>query len=143
MERMDRTDARRSARRQRLLSTTKGKALILLCQGRKTVNELATELGVTDNAVRAQLQRLVRDGLARSAGSRRGVRKPHVEYELTGKARELFPRAYEPFLRELVGVLEDELPKKALRKSLHETGRRLVRNHLGPLHRRGPRERLA
>jgi predicted ArsR family transcriptional regulator len=142
MKQMDRTDGRRSARKERLLSTTKGRTLILLCQGRKTVNELVADLGVTDNAVRAQLQRLVRDGLARSAGSRRGVRKPHVEYELTAKARELFPRAYEPVLQELMQVLKDRLGKRALRESLAETGRRLMRNHLGTLRSRGPHQRL-
>jgi predicted ArsR family transcriptional regulator len=143
MERMDRTNGRRSARKQRLFSTTKGRTLVLLCQGRRTVNELATELRVTDNAVRAQLQRLVRDGLARSAGSRRGVRKPHVEYELTAKARELFPRAYEPVLQELMQVLKDRLTHRALRESLAATGRRLTRKHLGTLRSAGPRQRLA
>src|SRR5215204_3036324 len=98
-------EARDGRTRQRLLRTTKGRVLVLLCRVRQTVSELAAELKVTDNAVRAQLQRLQRDGLVRQAGSRRGVRKPHVEYELTPDAMGLFPRAYEPVLLNLVNVL--------------------------------------
>src|SRR5215208_6098381 len=88
-----------------LAGTTKWKMLVILCRDRLTVEELADHLSLTDNAVRAQLQRLERDGLVTKAGSRPGVRKPHVEYELTPKALKLFPRAYEPMLVELVDVL--------------------------------------
>jgi predicted ArsR family transcriptional regulator len=133
----------RSAPKKHLLSTTRGRMLILLCRGRKTVNELAAVLGVSDNAVRAQLQRFQRDGLARPSGSRSGVRKPHVEYELTDKARELFPRAYEPMLQTLMDALQNQLPPKTLQTLLADTGRRLVNDHLGELRERTPRRRLS
>src|SRR6266516_3902785 len=100
---------------QRLFGTTKGKILVLLCRGRRTVGELAGSLGLTDNAVRAQLQRLGRERLMRLAGSVRGGRKPHVDYELTPEARGLFPRAYEPVLQKLVDGLSARLTAKALR----------------------------
>src|SRR5438094_594748 len=90
---------------QRLMATTRGKMLILLCRGRHTVNDLAGHLRLTDNAVRAQLQRLQRDGLVRQIGWRSGFRKPHAEYEITLKARELFTRLYEPLIQELTDVL--------------------------------------
>jgi predicted ArsR family transcriptional regulator len=107
------------------------------------VAEVAAQLGVTDNAVRAQLQRLQRDGLARRAGSRRGVSKPHAEYELTVRGRELFPRAYEPVLDKLVDVLTERLPKRLARDLILRTGRRLLSEHLQELHGRNPRQRLA
>src|SRR5215218_1711943 len=89
---------------------TWGKVLLLLCRKRRTVNELAEQLGLTDNAVRAQLQRLQDQGLVRLAGSRPGVRRPHADYELTAKGRRMFPRAYQPVLRTLVDVLMQQLP---------------------------------
>src|SRR6184192_199821 len=140
---MNLDNTRRSENKKHLLNTTRGRMLILLCRRRKTVNELAAELGVSDNAVRAQLQRFQRDGFARPAGSRSGVRKPHVEYELTDKARQLFPRAYEPMLQTLMGALQSQLPQKTLQTLLAETGRRLVNDHLGGLRERTPRRRLA
>jgi predicted ArsR family transcriptional regulator len=139
---MNSQNSRRSGPKKQLLSSTRGRMLVLLCRGRKTVNELAAALGITDNAVRAQLQRFQRDGFARPAGSRSGVRKPHVEYELTDKARQLFPRAYEPMLQTLMGALQDQLPQKTLQALLSEAGRRLVNHHLGELRQRSPRQRL-
>src|SRR5688572_27962749 len=95
-----------------LFETTRGKILLLLCQGARTVNELMEELGVTDNAVRAQLVNLQQGGLLRQEGLRRGTRKPHVDYELTPKARLIFPSAYEPVLRTVVDVLWERLPER-------------------------------
>jgi predicted ArsR family transcriptional regulator len=126
-----------------VLGTTKGKILVTLCWKRQTVSELADAMGLTDNAVRAQLQRLERDGMVAKAGSRRGVRKPHVEYELTSDALKLFPRAYEPALIQLVNVLTDRFRTSASRALLLETGRRLLHEHLGEPHARTPRQRVA
>ena len=127
---------------QHLFGTTKGKILVLLCHDRHTVAELAQDLGVTDNAVRAQLERMMRDGLVLEAGSRRGVRKPHVEYELTPNARRLFPRAYEPLLQSLVDALSDRLAPKMFRELLIEAGLRFLRKHIGELRGRSARQRL-
>src|SRR3954451_5684221 len=125
------------------LDSTKGRLLALLCPGSQTVFDLAKDLGLTNNAVRAQLQRLERDGLVTKSGSRRGVRRPHVEYQLTARGLELFPKAYEPVLVELLNVLRDRLQESASRELLVETGQRLLRQQLGELRGRSPRERLA
>jgi predicted ArsR family transcriptional regulator len=127
---------------QPILGSTKGKLLVSLCRKRQIVTELADHLKLTDNAVRAQLQRLERDGLVVKAGSRRGVRRPHVEYELTNEARKLFPIAYEPVLVKVVDVLTDRLPAKASRGLLLEAARRLLRQRLGDVRGRGARQRL-
>ena len=129
---------------ERLFNSTKGSLLVLLCGGRHTVTELAAHIGLTENAVRAQLERLQRDGLARRAGSRRGVRRPHAEYELAPRARELFPRCYEPVLGELVDVLAERLSVRAFEEFLRETGRRLLATLAGgPPRGRNADERLA
>src|SRR5215207_5915948 len=111
-------------------AATKGKILVTLCWKRQTVSDLATDLGLTDNAVRAQIERLERDGLVAKAGSRRGVRRPHVEYELTPAALKRFPRAYEPLLIQVVNAITDRLRIDASRDLLIEAGRRLLREHL-------------
>src|SRR5687768_5139012 len=118
--------------------TTKGRILVLLCWDCRTVTDLAAQLGLTENAVRAQLERLVRAGLVRQAGSRRGVRRPHAEYVLTSKARALFPKAYEPVLRVLADVIAEQLPKPAVRDLLLQAGRRLISAHLGRARGRSP-----
>jgi len=128
---------------QHLLGTTRGRILALLCRGRATVTELAAHLHVTDNAVRAQLQRLERDALVVQAGSRAGVRRPHVEYELSPEALNLFPTAYEPVLSNLVQVLADRLQPKLLRQLLLDAGRRLLQQHFGELRGRNPRQRIS
>jgi predicted ArsR family transcriptional regulator len=126
-----------------LFRTTRGRILVLLCRRRHTVAELAAALGVTNNAVRAQLQRLERHRLVRQVGSRRGTRKPHAEYDMTDKARELFPRAYERVLGSVVDVLAERLPEKVTRDLLLRAGKRLLSEHLGELRGRSPRQRLA
>jgi predicted ArsR family transcriptional regulator len=125
------------------LGTTQRRLLLLLCQGERTVNELAAELGVTDNAVRAQLQRLTRDGLVRQVGSRPGIRRPHAQYELSPDAAKVFPTAYAPAMRFLVDVLSEQLPTANLRKLLLEAGRRLLRSRFGDLRGQGAQGRLA
>lgn len=92
----------------------------------KTVNELAEDLELTDNAVRAHLLSLERDGLVRQRGVQRGVRKPHFAYELTDEAERLFPKAYDVLFNQLVAVLKGRLPPKALKEVLREVGRSLA-----------------
>jgi predicted ArsR family transcriptional regulator len=125
------------------LDTTRGRILGLLCRGPCTVNELAAELGLTDNAVRAQLERLARDGLVRQAGTRPGTRKPHADYGLTPEARRVFPRAYEPVLKHLVDVLADRLPPEQTAAMLKEVAGRLFREGIGEIRSGEPAARLA
>src|SRR3954465_5716591 len=78
--------------RQRLLETTRGQILSLLRACDSTVEDIATQLQLTDNAVRAHLVSLERDGLVVRAGSRAGSRKPHVVYALTSAVEQVFPK---------------------------------------------------
>src|SRR3954454_20199832 len=109
-----------------LFETTRGRILVLLCQGPRTVNELMAELGVTDNAVRAQLANLQAAELVRPVGLRPGTRKPHVDYELTPKARLSLPQAHEPVLRTLVDVLREHVPAAQVQALMEEVVRRLL-----------------
>jgi len=127
---------------QRRFDTTRGKLLLLLCNGPRTVNELLQELGVTDNAVRSHLANLQQSGLVRPLGLRAGTRKPHVDYELTPKARRLFPQAHDQVLRALISVLQERLPKEQAAGLLKETARRLLGGWTDQLSAPAPRDRL-
>jgi predicted ArsR family transcriptional regulator len=116
--------------RRRILASTRGKILALLRNGGHTVNELAETLGLTDNAVRSHLTSLERDGLVQEVGTQPGIRKPHVLYGLTGEAGYLFPTAYGPLLRHVLGVIARRLSSQELRASLREVGRTAALEHL-------------
>jgi predicted ArsR family transcriptional regulator len=126
-----------------LFETTRGKILLMLCHGPRTVNELMEELGVTDNAVRAQLANLQQGGLVRQVGLRPGTRKPHVDYELTPKARLSFPSAYEPVLRTVVDVLRERLPARQTEPIMKEAAQRLLTMLVGELREKTPDRRAA
>jgi len=117
---------------------TQRRLILLLCRGRQTVNELAAALRITDNGVRAQLDALMQEGLVRQVGMRRGVRRPHVEYELTGAAARFFPNAYEPALRFLAEVVLERLPERTHRELFLEAGRRLLSPLIGDIVPRDP-----
>ena len=126
-----------------LFETTRGKLLLLLCGGPQTVNELMEALGVTDNAVRAQLANLQQGGLVVPVGLRPGTRKPHVDYELTPKARRLLPQAHEQALGVLVGVLSERLPPEQVRGLLSDVARRVLAQWVSDLREPEPRGRFA
>jgi len=111
---------------KRFFGSTRGRIVTLLRGTRKTVNELAEELDLTDNAVRAHLLSLERDGLIKQNGIQRGTRKPHFAYELTEEAEHLFPKAYDVLLNQLIAVLKERLTPSALEEVLREVGRSLA-----------------
>ena len=113
---------------KRFFESSRGRIVGLLRGTTKTVNELAEELDLTDNAVRANLLSLERDGLIRQRGVQRGTRKPHFSYELTPEAESLFPKAYDALLNQLIGVLKGRLTPAALDEVLREVGRSLAAN---------------
>lgn len=111
---------------QRFFESSRGRIVTLLRGTTKTVNELAEALELTDNAVRAHLLSLERDGLVRQSGIQRGTRKPHFDYELTSEAETLFPKAYDALLNQLIAVLKGRLSRVALEEVLSEVGRALA-----------------
>lgn len=94
----------------------------------RTVEELARELDLTDNGVRAHLATLERDGIVRRRGSVRsgGSGKPAYVYELIPEAEDLFAKAYEPVLRQLLDVLDERVGPEELGSLLREVGSRIA-----------------
>lgn len=108
---------------RRFFESTRGQIVTILRGSACTVDELAEKLDLTDNAVRAHLITLERDGLVRQSGIRRGPRKPHFTYTLTPEADQLFPKAYDELLNQLIGVLKHRLNSNELEDVLREVGR--------------------
>ena len=113
---------------QRFFESTRGQIVSILRAAPCTVDELAQKLDLTDNAVRAHLSTLERDGLVRQSGLRRGPRKPHFTYTLTPEADRLFPKAYDELLNQLITVLKDRLEPAQIDEALREVGRALAAN---------------
>lgn len=103
-------------------------------RGQHTVNALAQELNVTDNAVRLQLSALERDGLLQRRGVVHSGRagQPAAEYELTRQGEDALSKAYRPVMTALVKALSSRLDAAALRRLFADTGRRLVSTTLEP-----------
>jgi predicted ArsR family transcriptional regulator len=127
---------------KRFLETTRGQIVALLRRGSRTVEELARAIGLTDNAVRAHLAILERDGLVRPVGVRRGpgAGKPATLYELHPEAEPLFSRAYAPVLRAMLDVIAERLPEAQVEAMMRDVGRQLAaefgRDVTGDLHAR-------
>jgi predicted ArsR family transcriptional regulator len=101
----------------------------LLRRGGRTIEELARELDLTHNGVRAHLATLERDGIVQQRGSVRrgsGGGKPAYVYELMPEAEGLFPKAYEPVLRQLLDVLAGQLGSEESEALLSSVGRHIA-----------------
>lgn len=109
---------------ERFFSSTRGQIVMWLRRGSRTVNDLAAELGLTDNGVRAHLAGLERDGLVEQEGVRRGVGKPAFVYRLTPEADALFPKAYAFLAGLLLDELRERVGEDGFAAVLHAVGRR-------------------
>ena len=117
---------------RKFFESTRGRVVTLLRRASFTVDELARELDLTDNGIRAHLAVLERDGIVRQRGSVRrssGGGKPAYVYELTQEGEDLFPKAYEPTLRRLLDVLSERLGSEESEVLLRSVGRRLAEEH--------------
>jgi predicted ArsR family transcriptional regulator len=128
--------------RTRLLKSTRGQILALLRTENRTVNDLADALNLTDNAVRAHLLSLERDGLVQQHGIRPGTRKPHATYGLTSEAEHIFPKAYGSVLNHIVSVISKRLSLRELRAGMREVGRTMAAPHLDQVKRQNRTERI-
>ncbi len=117
---------------RRFFESTRGQIVTMLRRSNRTVEDLARALDLTDNGVRAHLSVLERDGIVRQRGSVRrssGGGKPAYVYELTQEGEDLFPKAYETTLRQLLDILSDQLGPDESEALLRSVGRRLAEEH--------------
>ena len=113
---------------QQIGGATRGRLIAFLRRGLSTVEELAEALGLTDNAVRAQLQLLEHAGIVEMTGTRKGggAGQPASVYRIAPQAEPALSAAYAPVLVALLGSLADRLAPDALDDVLRDAGRRLV-----------------
>lgn len=113
---------------KRFLETTRGQIVALLRTHAMTVEELASEVGLTDNAIRNHLSALERDGIVRQEGVRRsaGAGKPAVLFELRPHVDPLFSRAYAPVLSSVMDTIINTLPAEQTQQLLDDLGHRLA-----------------
>lgn len=102
--------------------------LQLLRRGPATVEDLATETGLTPNAVRFHLTSLEAEGDVEAAGTRKheGAGKPAVLYILTPEAEVSFSKAYAPVLAATVQELRGSVPSDQVVPFLKRVGDRLA-----------------
>lgn len=119
---------------RRFLQSTRGQVVAMLRRSPLTVDDLARALALTDNAVRAHLTTLERDGIVRASGVRRTEQagKPATVYELTPDAEALFSRAYAPVLAAVLEEVVAQLPPEQSGAFLDSVGRRLAASVMPP-----------
>jgi predicted ArsR family transcriptional regulator len=118
---------------RKFFGSTRGRMVTLLRRRGMTVDDLAAEVGLTNNGVRAHLATLERDGLVTQQGSVRsssGGGKPAYVYRLTPEGEALFPKAYEPVLGRLLAVLAEG--PEGSETLLREVGRRIAEERKVP-----------
>jgi len=108
--------------------SSRGRIIDVLRRGSSTVDNIAAKLGVTGNAIRAQLATLERDGLVRTAGTRRGATRPSRIYELTPELEHLLSRAYIPLLTQLIRLFAAREPANKFDAIMREAGRGVARD---------------
>ena len=99
-----------------------------LRRGPRTLDQLATELGLTRTAVRLHLTALERDGLVARGGLQAGRTKPSHVYSLTTEAEQRMSRAYIPVLTQLLHVLSQRLTREQFDTTMRAVGRELLAN---------------
>ena len=110
---------------KQLLDTTRGRIVTMLRATPLTVEDVAGQLGLTANAVRAQLTGMERDGLVRRVGQRPGVTRPSSLFELSADVEHVLSRAYIPLLSQLVQTFASSLPAEQVERLLRQTGTEL------------------
>jgi predicted ArsR family transcriptional regulator len=113
--------------RKQLLDSSRGRIVTLLRgSGGLTADDIASKLGLTRSAVRAQLTGMERDGLVRRAGQRPGTTRPSHVFELTHEVEQLLSSAYIPLLTNLIDTFADGLPTNQVETILRQAGKRLA-----------------
>jgi predicted ArsR family transcriptional regulator len=102
------------------------KVLSQLRRHSKTVEELGAALRLTPNAVRDQLRKLERAGLAVQSGRRPGTSKPSILYSITREGAIHFSTLYIPVLTEFLRTAQGQCSGKQLTTFMEETGKSLA-----------------
>jgi DeoR family transcriptional regulator, suf operon transcriptional repressor len=92
----------------------------LLKQGQATAQELAEQLGWTQQAIRRHLKDLESEGLILHQSIQTGMGRPNFVYELSREGRAQFPDRYNDFAMSLLGTLAETVGKDEMRSILQK-----------------------
>ena len=95
-------------------------------EGRATVKELGTLLGLTSTGIRQHLTVLERDGLVDAHEERGRVGRPTLVYSLTEKADALFPKTYDALASVLLEEIRSSQGNEHLYGLLHKVAERMA-----------------
>ena len=108
----------------RFFQTTRGKIVTALRRRHSaSAVDLASEFGLSANAVRQQLLTLERDGYVVERSVRRGPTKPTLEYSLTESAEGLFPQRYDRMLSAVLREVKASFGTDGLATVIDKLGR--------------------
>ncbi|HEX5181106.1 MAG TPA: ArsR family transcriptional regulator [Gemmatimonadaceae bacterium] len=118
---------------RKFYASTRGRIVGLLRRAALTVDQIARDLHLTDNAVRAHLAALERDGLVEQHEPRRGsVGKPANTYRVTEETNQLLSRAYVVVFARLLDVLSERMSAAELDSIMRTVGQRLAAENARP-----------
>jgi predicted ArsR family transcriptional regulator len=109
----------------RFFQSTRGKIVTALRRRHSaSAVDLASEFGLSTNAVRQQLLTLERDGYVVERSVRRGPTKPTLEYSLSESADTLFPQRYDLMLNAVLRQVKDSFGARGLEAVMGGMGKR-------------------
>ena len=97
--------------------------------GGLTVRQLASLIGITTVAIRKQLAILEQEGLVRARQVKIPRGRPASTYELTARARDLFPQTYNQVLNDLLQDLRDLDGDEKVKLLLDKRNERLLERY--------------
>lgn len=116
---------------KKFYASTRGRVVALLRRAALTVDQIARALHLTDNAVRAHLASLERDGLVEQDAPKRGsVGKPAHTYRVTEETNQLLSRAYVVVFGRLLDVLSERMSHAELEALMQTVGKRLAEENV-------------
>ena len=93
------------------MTATRDRVLqVLLTRPKRTINELADEVGINPISVRHHIASLEADNLISSEEEHHGVGRPRQVYSLTEAGMELFPTRYVRLTVRLLEQLKESMP---------------------------------
>ena len=100
---------------------------LLRRRGHASAESIASDLGVTPNAVRQHLTNLERDGFVTSQPERQARGRPSLQFSLTERADSVFPKRY----GQLASMVLQEIQEMSGPNALDEIFARVAARHAG------------
>lgn len=96
--------------------TRKQIIMLLKRNSQQSVAQLSNQMGITPMAVRQHLMSLEKRGLISYKPKKSGIGRPVFLYSLTDKARDIFPKSYVSFIKNMLSIVEAEGGRKRVDK---------------------------